>query len=102
MVERCERVNSDKYASYGAIGIRPCERLRDPANFAAEMGERPAGTELDRIDPEWGYWCGGCDECNRNGWWCNVRWLSKAENARRGFRTARRNRRRKGRLEGAV
>jgi len=56
MVNRCENPNNSSYARYGARGIRVCDRWRaDFLNFLADMGERPDGMTLDRIDPDGPY-----------------------------------------------
>lgn len=52
MVNRCHNPNNSSYARYGAHGITVCDRWReDFRNFLADMGERPEGMTLDRIDP---------------------------------------------------
>lgn len=56
MVARCHNPNSSEYANYGARGIVVCERWRDSiANFIADMGERPQGMSIDRIDNDGPY-----------------------------------------------
>ncbi|MFE0766129.1 hypothetical protein [Streptomyces smyrnaeus] len=60
MVARCTRPTHQRWADYGGRGITVCERWRDFANFLADMGERPAGMELDRIDNDRGYEPGNC------------------------------------------
>lgn len=56
MRTRCHNPNSHKYATYGARGITVCERWRHSfENFLADMGERPGGLSLDRIDNDQGY-----------------------------------------------
>lgn len=55
MVARCNRTTHARYASYGGRGITVCERWLDFANFYADMGDRPAGRSLDRIDNDGPY-----------------------------------------------
>jgi hypothetical protein len=56
MVNRCHNPNNSSYGRYGARGIYVCERWRhDFAAFLADMGERPEGKTLDRIDPRGPY-----------------------------------------------
>lgn len=61
MVARCTRPSSDRYKFYGARGITVCERwLSSYDNFILDMGERPAGRTLERIDNSRGYEPGNC------------------------------------------
>jgi DNA invertase Pin-like site-specific DNA recombinase len=55
MLERCKPHNP-----YGRLGIEVCERWQIFANFLADMGERPAGTELDRLRSAGNYEPGNC------------------------------------------
>ena len=55
MVQRCTNPNDKRWAKYGGRGITVCERWRLFANFIADIGERPAGMSLERIDNERGY-----------------------------------------------
>lgn len=50
MMQRCLNPNHQAYQLYGAIGITVCERWRDFSNFLEDMGERPEGTTLNRIN----------------------------------------------------
>lgn len=51
MLQRCRDPNHPDWKWYGAKGVRVCERWREFANFLADMGERPSGKTLDRINP---------------------------------------------------
>lgn len=58
MINRCHNKNNYSYRTYGAVGIQVCGRWRLGENgvhgflcFLADMGERPEGMSLDRIDP---------------------------------------------------
>lgn len=72
--DRCHNPNNSKYPSYGARGITMCERWRNSFSaFLEDMGERPEGMTLDRIDQCKGYEPG------------NVRWATLSEqNVNRG------------------
>lgn len=59
MKQRCSNPKNGAYASYGARGITVCDRwLEKPhgfRNFLEDMGPRPDGTSLDRIDVDGPY-----------------------------------------------
>jgi hypothetical protein len=58
MTQRCNRRNHPNFPGYGGRGIRACERWRLIAgfkNFLHDMGPRPVGLSLDRIDVQGHY-----------------------------------------------
>jgi hypothetical protein len=58
---RCFNPKHEAYGNYGGRGIRMCDRWRFSfANFLADMGERPSGLTLDRIDNDGNYEPGNC------------------------------------------
>jgi hypothetical protein len=67
MKDRCVDPRAVSYRYYGARGITVCERWMVFGNFLADMGERPAGRTLDRINPAGNYEPGNC------------RWATRAE-----------------------
>lgn len=70
MKQRCLNSNDRGYKHYGGRGITVCERWENSFdNFLADMGEKPLGCELDRINNEKGYSPENC------------RWATKSENA---------------------
>lgn len=52
---RCRLSSNSSYKYYGAKGVRVCERWNDYGNFLKDMGDKPAGMSLDRIDTSKGY-----------------------------------------------
>jgi hypothetical protein len=77
MMQRCTDPSKDNYKYYGGRGVAVCERWRVFANFLADMGERPAGMQLSRVDNDGHYEPG------------NVTWATRAENiAERNRRVA--------------
>jgi hypothetical protein len=70
MVDRCTRKGHRSFKDYGGRGIIVCERWRDFANFLEDMGEKPPGRSLDRVDVNGNYEPGNC------------RWATGAEQAR--------------------
>jgi len=60
--QRCHNPKHHKYPLYGARGVIVCDRWRNSfKNFLTDMGERPAGTSLDRYpDRNGNYEPGNC------------------------------------------
>jgi len=55
MIVRCKYTERSRYKDYGGRGITVCKRWLKFENFLADMGERPDGRTLDRIDNDRGY-----------------------------------------------
>lgn len=60
MRQRCEKPKAHAYKDYGGRGIYVCERWRVFANFYADMGPRPKGHTLERINNDGNYEPGNC------------------------------------------
>lgn len=60
MVQRCTNPNNNRYADYGGRGVKVCRRWRKFTNFLADMGPRPDGHTIDRIDNGGHYEPGNC------------------------------------------
>ena len=61
MLLRCYKPDNKDYANYGGRGITVCERWRvDLRNFLADMGEKPEGASIERIDVNGNYEPSNC------------------------------------------
>lgn len=76
MMGRCTSRANRSWKNYGGRGITVCQRWHSFLNFVGDLGERPEGTELDRIDVNGNYEPGNC------------RWVTRSAN----FRNKRNNR----------
>lgn len=60
MIKRCTNVNDQRYEDYGGRGISVDPRWLEFVHFFADMGERPPGLSLERIDNDGNYEPSNC------------------------------------------
>ena len=60
MIQRCTNPNNNNYRNYGARGIKVCRRWLRFENFLSDMGNRPHGLTLERLNNSKGYGPGNC------------------------------------------
>lgn len=66
MLSRCRNPKIKSYKDYGGLGVVVCERWHKFENFYADMGIRPDGMSLDRINPFGNYELSNCKWSTRS------------------------------------
>ena len=63
ILKRCDNPNDSRYHNYGGRGIKVCDRWKGEhgfENFLADMGSKPEGKTIDRINNDGDYEPGNC------------------------------------------
>lgn len=87
MLKRCRDKANNRYKRYGGRGITVCQSWQTFDNFLADMGERPDGMSIDRIDNDGHYSCGTCEECIRLGRTFNGQWIPRSDQQKKTSKT---------------
>jgi hypothetical protein len=71
---RCSNPKLKSYKSYGGKGVTVCDRWKNSfENFLADMGERPEGYSIERLDPFGNYEPDNCTWIPLADQWKNKR-----------------------------
>lgn len=81
MRNRCRYDDHEHWEYYGGRGITVCQRWERFANFLSDMGPRPDGMTIDRIDHDRGYEPGNCRWASNEQQLANRRRYSKGKAA---------------------
>ncbi len=82
MIQRCYNKNIREFPNYGGRGIKVCQRFLIFKEFYNDLGAKPNGRTIDKINNDGNYSCGKCEECKRNGWLFNCQWGTRFEQDR--------------------
>ena len=66
MLDRCRNPKNKWFPRYGERGIKVCKRWHKFENFYKDMGKRPKGLTLERIDNDGNYEPGNCEYATRS------------------------------------
>lgn len=80
MKQRCLNLNHPKYANYGGRGITICLRWHESfVNFLEDMGIKPDGLSLDRVDNDGPYSPDNCRWATRMQQGSNMQWTKSID-----------------------
>lgn len=80
MKKRCLNPKTAFWDDYGGRGIIVCDRWMNFKNFYEDMGLKPEGLSLDRIDNDKGYYPGNCK------WSTSIEQRANQRESKRGVR----------------